>query len=60
MTFIVRLTLDGTGTMSGVVERVLTGEKARFQSLDALRDLIAAMATAASPGASPTEHTPQD
>jgi hypothetical protein len=44
MTFIVRLTVDGTGAMTGVVERVMTGEKHRFQSLDALRDLIAAMA----------------
>jgi len=56
MTFIVRLTVDDSGTVSGIVERVLTGEKHRFQSLDALRDLIAAMAVI--PGAVIAGETP--
>ena len=59
MTFIVRLAVDGSGSVSGVVERVMTGEKHRFQSMDALRDLIATMATTAvTPGAPITEETP--
>jgi len=56
MTFIVRLTVDGTGTVTGVVERVMTGEKHRFQSMDAMRDLIASMAVA--PGTAVAEETP--
>jgi len=56
MTFIVRLTVDGTGAMTGVVERVMTGEKHRFQSIDAMRDLIASMAVA--PVRAVAEETP--
>jgi hypothetical protein len=43
-TFIVRLTLDDGGGVSGVVERVRTGEKERFDSAAALADLIPRMA----------------
>ncbi len=43
-TFIVRLTLGERGALSGVVERVRTGEKQRFDSAAALAELIAGMA----------------
>ena len=43
-TFIVRLTLGDRGALSGVVERVRTGEKQRFVSAAALVELIAEMA----------------
>jgi hypothetical protein len=44
LTFIVRLTLDDGGVLSGVVERVRSGEKQRFHGVAALGELIAAMA----------------
>jgi len=44
VTFIVRLTIEDGGVLSGVVERVRSGEKQRFQSLAALAEVIAAMA----------------
>ena len=44
LTFIVRLTHGDGGTLSGVVERVRTGEKQRFQSVAALAEVIALMA----------------
>jgi hypothetical protein len=44
ITFIVRVSTDRTGVIAGVVERVRTGEKARFQGLEALGALIATMA----------------
>ena len=43
-TFIVRLTLGDGGALSGVVERVRSGEKQRFDSAAALAELIARMA----------------
>jgi hypothetical protein len=43
-TLIVRLTLDDGGGVSGVVERVRTGEKERFDSAAALAELIEGMA----------------
>lgn len=43
LTFIVRLTLDDGGVLSGVVERVRSGEKQRFHGVAALGALIAAM-----------------
>ena len=43
-TFIVRLTLSDGGGLSGVVERVRTGEKQRFDGVAALAELIARMA----------------
>jgi len=44
LTFIVRLTMEDGGVLSGVVERVRSGEKQRFQSLAALAGVIAGMA----------------
>jgi len=44
LTFIVRLTLDDGGVLSGVVERVRSGEKQRFHSVAALAEVIAGMA----------------
>lgn len=44
LTFIVRLTLGDGGALSGVVERVRSGEKQRFHGVAALAELIAAMA----------------
>ena len=43
-TFIVRLTLGDGGVLSGVVERVRSGEKQRFDSAAALAELIVGMA----------------
>ena len=43
-TFIVRLTRSDGGVLSGVVERVRSGEKQRFDSVTALAEVIAAMA----------------
>jgi len=43
LTFIVRLTMEDGGVLSGVVERVRNGEKRRFQSLAALAGVIAGM-----------------
>ena len=48
MTFIVRLSLDDTGRFTGIVERVSTGEKERFQSVEALSPLVAQMAARSS------------
>jgi len=44
LTFVVRLTMEDGGVLSGVVERVRSGEKQRFQSLAALAGVIAEMA----------------
>ena len=44
LTFIVRLTPGNGGVLSGVVERVRSGEKQRFDSAAALAELIAGMA----------------
>jgi hypothetical protein len=44
LTFIVRLTLDDGGVLSGVVERVRSGEKQRFQGLAAMAEVIGGMA----------------
>ena len=43
-TFIVRLTLGDGGVLNGVVERVRSGEKQRFDSAAALAELITGMA----------------
>ena len=42
-TFVVRLSRMSGGRLGGVVERVRTGEKARFHELDALGSVIAKM-----------------
>lgn len=44
LTFIVRLTRGDGGVLSGVVERVRSGEKQRFHGAVALAELITAMA----------------
>jgi hypothetical protein len=43
LTFIVRLTLSDGGTVSGVVERVRSGEKQRFQGVGELAEVVGAM-----------------
>lgn len=43
MVFVVRVTQDETGATGGIVERLSTGEKARFRGLDALGGLVARM-----------------
>lgn len=40
MTFVVRVTVDEAGRMSGIVERVRTGEKERFEGVEAIGSLI--------------------
>jgi hypothetical protein len=44
LTFVVRVTQEEGGGLSGVVERVRSGEKQRFHSLAALAEVIAGMA----------------
>jgi hypothetical protein len=46
MTFVVRLSRDAAGRVTGIVERVRTGEKERFEGLAALATVIARMAEA--------------
>jgi hypothetical protein len=40
VTFILRLSRDETGRITGIVERVRTGEKERVEALDALPRVI--------------------
>jgi hypothetical protein len=42
-TFIVRLSRDDAGRLVGVVERVRTGEKERFESIEAISEIVARM-----------------
>jgi hypothetical protein len=49
MTFVVRLTRDKVGRITGVVEKVKTGRKVRVEGLDAMSRAIGEMI--ASPGA---------
>lgn len=51
MTFIVRVSVDEAGGVTGIVERVQTGQKKRFESIDAIGPLIARMI--GGPGADP-------
>jgi hypothetical protein len=46
MTFVVRLARDEGGRVTGIVERVRTGEKARFESVAAIAAVIARMVEA--------------
>jgi hypothetical protein len=56
--FIVRMTQGSDGGLSGIVERVGTGEKWRFTGVEALGPLLARMVR---PGAGPEEEeTPDD
>jgi hypothetical protein len=43
MTFVVRLSRDAAGQVTGIVERVRTGEKERFEGVAAIATLIARM-----------------
>ena len=49
-TFIVRAWRDAAGRLHGVVERVATGEKARFQGADAMAALVREMVARPSRG----------
>ena len=49
MTFILRVSVDATGRVNGIVERARTGEKERFQGLEALGRLIARLVEDAGP-----------
>lgn len=51
-TFVLRVEVDETGTVIGVVERVRTGEKERFQGYEMLGEVIRRMV--ATEGALPT------
>jgi hypothetical protein len=51
MTFIVRVSVDEATGVTGILERVQTGQKKRFQGLEAIGPLIAQMIAA--PGAGP-------
>ncbi|HEV8673530.1 MAG TPA: hypothetical protein VGX21_05740 [Methylomirabilota bacterium] len=44
MTFVVRLSRDEAGRVTGIVERVRTGEKERFEGIAAIATVIAHMA----------------
>jgi hypothetical protein len=43
VTFVVRVVRDDAGQLGGIVERVRTGEKARFETTDGIGQLIARM-----------------
>jgi hypothetical protein len=45
-TFVVRVDRDASGNVSGVIERVRTGEKEGFRGLEAIGGLIARMVEA--------------
>jgi hypothetical protein len=49
-TFIVRVWQDDAGRMSGVVERVRTGEKIPFHGLESLGRAVASLFSAGSEG----------
>ena len=44
MTFIVRVTVDPSGRLQGILERVKTGTKVSFDDLSEIPSLIAGMA----------------
>jgi len=46
MTFIVRLSRDAAGRVTGIVERVRTGEKERFEGIASVATVIARMVEA--------------
>jgi hypothetical protein len=61
ITFVVRVTVGASGRLSGIVERVRTGEKERFAGAEALGPLVARMALggdAPGPEDSPRLSTP--
>ena len=56
MTFVIRLTSDDLGRVTGVVEQVRTGLKARVESLDAVGRAIGEMI--APPGTDYVQNAP--
>jgi hypothetical protein len=58
-TFVVRVTRDARGGVSGVVERVATGAKQRFEGFDAIGRVIAGMLGARPVGGSVDEPDPE-
>jgi hypothetical protein len=58
MTFIVRVTVDASGRIQGVIERVKTGAKHAFDDLNAVGPLIASMARDAVTRDEEREYTP--
>ena len=50
MTFIVRVSVDDAGGITGIVERVQTGQKRRFEGIEAIGPLIARMLGGTGPG----------
>lgn len=52
-TFIVRLARAEAGQLTGVVERVRTGEKARFDGVEGIAAVIARMVSADHTGRAP-------
>jgi len=57
MTFVVRLTRDKVGRITGVVEQVKTGRKARVEGLDAVGRVIGEMI--ATPGTGQVQNPPE-
>ena len=51
MTLIVRIRQDDAGRLGGVVERVRTGQKARFHGLENLARAVASLLSPAEEGA---------
>ena len=58
MTLILRLSRDETGRITGIVERVRTGEKERFDALDALARVIDRMVANEAPNHDSKEDRP--
>jgi hypothetical protein len=61
MTFIVRISVDEAGGVTGIVERAQTGQKTRFEGTEAIGALIARMMAGrdAGPGRSGTTEESQ-
>ena len=53
--FIVRLDADTSGRITGIVERVLTGEKARIDGLERVGQLLSSMLSGGRLGKAPSE-----
>ena len=52
-TFIVRIRQDDAGRLSGVIERVRTGEKVRFHGLETLSQAVASLLSPGTEGSGP-------
>jgi hypothetical protein len=53
MTFVLHASIDENGHLRGVVTRVQTGEKERFQGVEALATLVLRMTADGPAGATP-------